>query len=377
MAEPQTAAPPPPEPRPSRGVVEPTTPPGVEPLETPRRPARRAYTTGDAGLDARLMAVVQEIGAADPRLTFEMLVTAVKMAKPPLDRLDRKLINASLKEMRYAFGVFSAYRDRRKVTVFGSARVQPGDPDYDVARDFGRRIVEAGWMVITGAGPGIMRAGQEGAGHESSFGVNIVLPFENAPNEFIADDPKLINFKYFFTRKLMFIKEAEAFALFPGGYGTMDELFELLVLVQTGKSDLHPIVLLEREGGDYWPAVDRAMRDVLLAQGMIDAADRGFYHIAANPADAVAHIERFYRVYHSQRYVGEELIVRLSSPLDAARIAALNAEFADILRGEIRTVGASEPEIRDDDVVTLPRLSVPFDRVHFARLRRLIDRIND
>ncbi|HEV3231094.1 MAG TPA: LOG family protein, partial [Candidatus Dormibacteraeota bacterium] len=250
-------------------------------------------------------------------------------------------------------------------------------PDYDVARDFGRRIVERGWMVITGAGPGIMRAGHEGAGQESSFGVNIVLPFENAPNEFIADDPKLINFKYFFTRKLMFIKEADAFALFPGGFGTLDELFELLVLLQTGKSDLHPIVLLERPGGDFWPGIERMMRDTLGARGLIDDDDLGFYHVAADVEDAVDHIERFYRVYHSQRYVGDKLILRLTSMPDGATVAALNQEFADVLRGPIVPATASEAEVRDGDVPDLPRLSAPFDRMHYARLRQLVDRLNN
>ncbi|HXA41357.1 MAG TPA: TIGR00730 family Rossman fold protein [Candidatus Solibacter sp.] len=340
------------------------------------RTARRPYGTGDADLDRRLMELVSEIQAIDPQLTFEMLVTAVRVAHAPLGRLDRKVINVALKEMRYAFGVFSRYRDRRKVTTFGSARVERDAPEYEMAVEFGRIAAERGWMVVTGAGPGIMEAVNKGAGKESSFGVNIVLPFENKPNPFVASDPKLMNFRYFFTRKLMFIKEADAFVLFPGGFGTLDELFELLTLIQTGKSDVHPIVMLEPPGGTYWTEMDRALRSLLRERGYVDEDDLHLYHLTHDPAAAVDHIDRFYRVYHSQRYVGDRLILRLSSAPTVEEVAALNQEFADILRGPIVAAAASEPEVRDDDVVDLARLSVPFDRTHFARLRMLIDRIN-
>jgi uncharacterized protein (TIGR00730 family) len=322
------------------------------------------------------MELVREIQAIDPQLTYEMLVTAVKVADAPLGRLDRKMINVALKEMRYAFGVFSRYRHRRKVTTFGSARVDPDDPEYSLAVDFGRIAAERDWMVVTGAGPGIMEAVNKGAGKESSFGVNIVLPFENKPNPFVASDPKLMNFRYFFTRKLMFIKEADAFALFPGGFGTLDELFELLTLVQTGKSDVHPIVMIEPPGGSYWPEMDIALRRLLRERGYIDEEDMHLYHLTDDPAEAVDHIQRFFRVYHSQRYVGQRLILRLSSVPTNAEVAGLNDEFGDILRGPIVSVKATEAELRDDDVVELPRLAVPFDRTHFARLRVLIDRIN-
>ena len=343
--------------------------------------ARRRYSTGDEELDKRLIALVEELGTdlaePDARLAFETLVTAVRLAREPLSRLDRKLLNASLKEMRYAFGVFSRYRDRKKVSVFGSARTTPSDPNHQLAVDFGRRIAEEGWMVVTGAGPGIMSATNEGAGQESSFGVNIVLPFEAKPNAFIARDPKLINFKYFFTRKLMFMKEADAFVLFPGGFGTLDELFELLTLSQTGKSDPHPIVMLEAGDAPYWRSVDRQLRDLLAKHGYIDEEDLGLYQITTSVEEAIAHIQGFYRVYHSQRYVGGDLILRLSSPVDDATIAALSREFGDILLGPIERTEASAAEKQDEDVPDLPRLRVPFDRVHFSRLRRLIDRLNE
>src|SRR3984893_10144236 len=245
------------------------------PTRGPAARTRRQYSTGDAELDRRLSALVEELelSPVDARSTFELLVTAIRMASEPLSRLDRKLINASVKEMRYAFNVFSKYRDRKKVSVFGSARTPPDDSNYQLAKGLVRRMAEAGWMVVTGAGPGIMSAANEGAGQESSFGVNIVLPFEAKPNPFIASDPKLINFKYFFTRKLMFMKEADAFVLFPGGFGTLDELFELLTLSQTGKSSLHPIVMLEAPGTGYWEEFDRHVRDNIIGRGFADAAD--------------------------------------------------------------------------------------------------------
>jgi uncharacterized protein (TIGR00730 family) len=319
-------------------------------------------------MDQRLRALVEEIAPEDPQLTFEMLATVMRVANEPIGRLDRKMINVALKEMRYAFAVFSRYRHRRKVTVFGSARVAEGDPDYEAAKEFGRLMAQQQWMIVTGAGPGIMQAGNEGAGQ--------VLPFENAANQYIAGDPKLINFKYFFTRKLMFIKEADAFVLFPGGFGTMDELFELLTLEQTGKSDLHPIVMLEAPGTGYWEAFDRHVRDDVVARGYADEADAELYHITDDPADAVRHIQEFYRVYHSQRWVGDRLILRLAIAPDEAVLKQISEEFADILREPVRSTVASAAETRDDDVPDLPRIQLAFDRIHYGRLRQLIIRLN-
>lgn len=340
---------------------------------------RKLYSTGDAEFDRKLNALVEELhlSPVDARSTYELLVTAIRMAGEPLSRLDRKLINASIKEMRYAFNVFSKYRDRKKVSVFGSARTPASDPNYQLAKELARRMAEAGWMVVTGAGPGIMSAANEGAGQESSFGVNIVLPFEAKPNPFIASDPKLINFKYFFTRKLMFMKEAEAFVLFPGGFGTLDELFELLTLSQTGKSDLHPIVMLEAEKTDYWPQIDRTLREALLTRGYIDREDLGLYHLTESVDDAVGYIQRFYRIYHSQRYVDGKLILRLNTDIPDVKIAQLSQEFSTILRGPIERATASAGERQDGDVPDLPRLRLDFDRSHFGRLRLLIDRLNE
>src|SRR3984893_14971011 len=345
----------------------------------PRTGTRRLYSTGDAEIDRKLTALVDELELSpiDARSTYELLVTAIRMASEPLSRLDRKLINASVKEMRYAFNVFSKYRDRKKVSVFGSARTPPDDSNHPLAKGLVRRMAEAGWMVVTGAGPGIMSAANEGAGQESSFGVNIVLPFEAKPNPFIASDPKLINFKYFFTRKLMFIKEAEAFVLFPGGFGTLDELFELLTLSQTGKSDLHPIVMLEAPGSGYWPEIDRTLKEALLTRGYIDREDVELYHLTESIDDAVDHIQRFYRVYHSQRYVDGKLILRLNTGIPDEQIAQLSQEFSHLFGAPIERTTASTGERQDGDVPDLPRLRLDFDRSHFGRLRQLIDRLNE
>lgn len=339
---------------------------------------RRAYSSGNRRVDERIRALVAEFGGTDPDLVFEVIATALRLARDDVGRLDRKIINSALKEMRYAFRVFAPYRHERKVTIFGSARTLPGDPEYVTARDFAREIVAHGWMVVTGAGPGIMEAAQEGAGGERSFGVNIRLPFEAQPNPFIAEDPKLINFKYFFTRKLMFMKEAEAFVLLPGGFGSLDESFELLTLVQTGKSDLHPIVLLDPPGGTFWKQFDGFVRDELVARGLVSLEDLDLYLCTDDVGEAVGEIERFYRSYHSQRFVGERLILRLVTMPEAAVLRKLSEEFADILTaGAIEPAEPSPEELRDGDAVDLPRIALSFDRTHFGRLRKLIDRLND
>jgi uncharacterized protein (TIGR00730 family) len=279
--------------------------------------------------------------------------------------------------MRYAFHVFSAYRGTRKLSIFGSARIGRGEPAWQVAHDVAAAIVERGWMVMTGAGPGIMEAGNEGAGRESSFGVNIQLPFEQSANPAIDGDPKLINFRYFFTRKLTFVKESDAFCLLPGGFGTMDESFEVLTLLQTGKAYPMPVVLLDAPGSTYWENWRRFVEDELLANHLINEVDLCLVHITDDVADAVAHIEDFYRNYHSMRYVGRRLVVRHQHPLTDAQIVELTAEFDDIIEtGALERVGPSASERADDDVVDLARLAFHFDQTGHARLRQLIDRLN-
>ena len=339
---------------------------------------RRAYSTGDAEVDERIRALVTDYGGLDADLAFEIIATALRLAKDDVGRLDRKIVNSALKEMRYAFRVFAPYRHERKVTIFGSARSRTSDAEYEQARAFAKEIVARGWMVVTGAGPGVMEGAQEGAGGERSFGVNIRLPFEAQPNPYIAEDPKLINFKYFFTRKLMFIKEADAFVLLPGGFGTLDETFELLTLIQTGKSDLHPIVLLDPPGGVFWKKFETWAEEDLFERGFVSPEDRSLYMLTDDPAVAVDEILRFYRVYHSQRFVAGRLILRLNAMPAESALEKLSNEFADIItRGVVEPVGASAEEIRDDDAVDLPRIAFWFDRMNYGRLRLLIDRLNE
>jgi uncharacterized protein (TIGR00730 family) len=337
------------------------------------KPARRF----DSEIEALLESYTSHLQGPDKDLAREIVTTALKMSEEQVSRLDRKIVNTALKELRHAFRVFAPYKGVRKVSVFGSARTVRGDPAYTAARDFSKQIAEEGWMVITGAGPGIMEAGHEGAGGAKSFGANIILPFEAKPNPVIAQDQKLINFKYFFTRKLTFMKEADAFVLLPGGFGTMDEAFELLTLMQTGKSDLHPVVLLDPPGGDYWAKFDSYLREELIARGYVDDDDTALYRRVDDPKLAVAEIEQFYRVYHSQRIVGRRVIVRLNSAPDEATLKLLSDEFSDILSKPIRSVQASTTELRDEDVPKLPRIALAFDRQHIGRLRQLIDRLND
>src|SRR4051812_10065437 len=249
------------------------------------------------------------------QLVQQLRETADKLIRDNTPRGDVKLLNTALKELRYAFKVFAPYRHRRKVTVFGSARLSADHPAYQQAVEFGRRIAEADFMVITGAASGIMEAGHVGAGRENSIGVNILLPFEQDANVVIAGDAKLMHLKYFFTRKLLFVKESDAVALFPGGFGTQDEGFEVLTLIQTGKSHLFPVVMVDEPGGDYWRLWQRYIEDVLLARRMISSADLALFKVTDSVAEAVAEIVGFYRVYHSMRYVREDLILRLQRPL--------------------------------------------------------------
>ncbi|MGZ4145571.1 MAG: LOG family protein [Actinomycetota bacterium] len=343
----------------------------------PRSSRRVVRPSGDPDLDARLQEFVANLDPTDQRITLEALGTLLQLSHEGVSRLDRKIANTALKEMRHAFNMFAPFRGTRKVTIFGSARTSKEHAEYEATKDFARRISAEGWMVVTGAGPGIMEAGHEGAAAENSIGVNILLPFEAKPNPVIADNPKLINFKYFFTRKLMFIKESDGFLLAPGGFGTLDETFELLTLIQTGKSDLHPIVMMDAPGGDYWLGFESFLKKELLRRGFVDEADFSLFRMTDSPEEAVKEIMHFYRVYHSERYVGDHLVLRLNIAPGEHELKELSAEFADLLDGPIQTVEASPAERRDDDVPDLPRIALSFDRQRTGRLRLLIDRLND
>ena len=336
------------------------------------------YRTGDAELDAAIGELVDRIGSEkDSDLIFEMVVSAARLARDHADRGDLKIANAALKEMRHAFSVFAPYRWARKAAIFGSARTQVVDPLYTQTLNLARELAAAEWMVITGAGPGIMEAGIEGAGVENSFGVGIQLPFEAASSQFLADDPKLINFRYFFTRKLMFVKEADGFVLLPGGFGTLDEAFELLTLVQTGKAQINPIVLLDVPGGTYWTRWLEFITAELGARSYISPGDTSLFCITDDTRVALDELTSFFTNYHSQRYVEGDLVLRLQHEPDAELLARLNREFADIVvRGTIERIDATRIEVADNDVPDLPRLRFRFDRHSYARLRAMIDVIN-
>lgn len=318
-------------------------------------------------------------GAPEPLAQYvsEIMVTATRLLDDQTSLADVKLLNAALRELRSAFRVFARYRGVRKVTTFGSSRTVEGDPAYRQAERFARRITEEGFMVITGAGPGVMRACQAGAGRERSFGVNIKLPFEQQPNEFIANDPKLVGFKYFFTRKLLFVKEAHAVAIFPGGFGTYDEAFECLTLVQTGKSHPMPIVFVDVPGGDFWATWKRRhVEGELLARGLISEEDLSLFRVTDDVETAVTEIVQFYRVFHSSRYVGDKLVLRLTRQPPSDVVERLNAQFPDLLANGRITLRGPLPEENGDETDRLPRLVLQFNRVSFGRLRQMIDFLN-
>jgi uncharacterized protein (TIGR00730 family) len=337
----------------------------------------------NAQIDAEIDKLVADVVATkdglstDADLVREIIVTALKLIKDETGRGDIKMMNTALKELRYSSLVFDPHKDDKKVAVYGSARTPADDPNYLLAEEFAHKMAhDHGFMVITGAGPGIMEAANKGAGTEASFGVNIRLPFENGANEYLSPG-KVINFKYFFTRKVQIVKESDGFALFPGGFGTMDEAFELLTLVQTGKSDLHPIVMIDSPGTGYWRAWEHLCQ-TLIEQGMISPHDTNLYHVTTDVDEAVHHITRFFAVYHSQRYVDQRLILRLTSQVPDELVAELNDEFADIIAsGSIVKVEATQAEIDSGDNVDLPRLMFDFNRRSYGRLRALIDRLNN
>ncbi len=357
---------------------------GVEPLEpqsvrtnTARQRSRRRTGSGDPAIDQKIREFLDDpaIQVENEDRLQDILETAFRMARTA-NRGEMKLVARSLREMGRSFRVFAPYRGTRKVSIFGSARTPPDDPAYEITRAFAREIASRGWMVITGAGPGIMQAGHEGAGKKSSFGVGIMLPFEQGANPFIAGDQKLIDFKYFFTRKIAFMKESDAFVLCPGGFGTLDEAFELLTLMQTGKTAIRPVVLLDPPRGRYWSEWLDFVRDHLIGARLASPEDLAFFEAADNVEHAASVIERFYSNYDSARYVGERLVVRMKRAPSPGQLAWLNTEFADIVKsGEIEPVNASPAEVKDGDVPDLARIAW-LPRHNFGRIRQMIDAIN-
>jgi uncharacterized protein (TIGR00730 family) len=307
----------------------------------------------------------------------DIIESALKILTDVEDSGDVRVIQTAIRELRYSFRLFAPYATVRKVTIFGSARTQPSKMEYQQAVEFGRKITEAGFMVITGAGGGIMQAGHEGAGPEKSFGVNIRLPWEQGVNPVIREDKKLVTLKYFFTRKLIFIRHSDAIALFPGGFGTMDEGYEALTLMQTGKSQLMPLVLVDRPGGTYWRTWDKQVREHLLRDQLISPDDLNLYQITDDTDQAVRIITRFYRNFHSSRFVKDLLVIRLKHAPTPTALEALNEDFADIIAGpSIQRVAPTAEEGDDDDHVDLPRLAFGFNRRDYGRLRQMIDVLN-
>lgn len=333
---------------------------------------------GDPELRRRIQELVAYKGGGhNADLVEDVVENALKLLHDVEDRGDVRVIQTALRELRYAFKLFAPYAGTRKVTIFGSARTQPNKIEYQQAVEFGRKIADAGFMVITGAGPGIMQAGHEGAGPERSFGANIRLPWEQNANPVISQDKKLVTFKYFFTRKLTFLRHSDAIVLFPGGFGTMDEGYEAITLMQTGKSRLMPLVLIDRPGGTYWKTWDKNIREHLLRDQLISPDDLCLYQITDNTDEAVKIITRFYRNFHSSRFLREQFIIRLKHAPSTTALEALNEDFADIIAGEKMHVIETTPEERDDeDFVELPRIAFGFDRRQYGRLRQLIDALN-
>lgn len=329
----------------------------------------------------RGLSIEQRVAAArtpaERRLYRSLLDTVATLLERGTEVIDLKVADSALAEMAEAFGVFQPLRRRMKVTIFGSARTEADHPAYRQARSFAAAMSGAGWMVVTGAGPGIMAAGLEGAGRDQSVGVNIRLPHEQGANRFIAQDPKLVEMRYFFTRKLMLLKESDGFIVLPGGFGTLDEGFELLTLLQTGKAEPAPVVLLDVPGGTFWDGWSRFLAEEVEPRGLVSEDDRAFFTITDDVSAATAELLGFYRNYRSCRWVGDLLVLRMAVGPDGEQLTDLNRRFGDIVTsGVIRRIDPLPPERADGDVVDLPRLALRFDRVHYGRLRQLIDAVN-
>jgi uncharacterized protein (TIGR00730 family) len=331
-----------------------------------------------AALDALVDTLLPELPEGyDRRLARHLLRTSVALVRQRPATLDLKIAGTALREMADAFAMFDATRGVQKVTIFGSARTSVDDPLYHAAREVARGLADAGWMVITGAGPGIMQAGMEGAGRERSIGVSIKLPFEQGANPVIAGDPKYVSMRYFFTRKLMLVKESRGFVCLPGGFGTLDETFELLTLTQTGKGVPVPIVFLDTPGDPYWEMVDEFVREQLVARGLVAGTDRNLYVITDSCEEAVREVVGFYRNYDSMRYVGDTLVVRVQHPPTAAQLARLEAEFGHLCeQGTFSIIEPMPPEVRDGDRLELHRIGFMFGRHGYGDLREMIDLLN-
>ena len=332
----------------------------------------------DPGLKKRIDELIARKGRGfNEENVSDIIENALRLLTDVEDTGDVRVIQTALRELRYAFKLFAPYAHLRKVSIFGSARTLPTRLEYQQAVEFSRKIAQAGFMVITGAGGGIMHAGHEGAGPKNSFGVNIRLPWEQTANPIIREDKKLVTFKYFFTRKLIFIRHSDAIALFPGGFGTMDEGYEALTLMQTGKSQLMPLVLIDRPGGTFWKTWDKHVREHLLRDQLISPDDLHLYQITDDTDQAVKLITRFYRNFQSTRFVKELFVIRLKHPPTESALEAMNEDFADIIGGaKLHRLEPTPEEVADNDALELPRIAFGFNRRDYGRLRQLIDVLN-
>lgn len=338
----------------------------------------KVYSTGDKDVDDLIDKLAEKSGVPETAgLLHEMLTTAFKLGRESGDRGDLKLVNNALKELRYSLKVFSPFRSVKKVVIFGSARSKKTSAEYRTAEEFAQKITAKEYMVVTGGGPGIMEAGNKGAGAGKDFALNIRLPFEQKANPYISQKDRIINFKYFFVRKLIFVKETDATVLFPGGFGTHDEGFEMLTLIQTGKSKPRPVVLMEPKGSTYWTDWKRFVRRQLAGNGFIDKEDLNLFHIARTVDEAIRFIEDFYKVYHSIRFVSGTTVLRLNRAISETTLRTLNKKFAKVLvSGKITRVEPEAIEFREGDVPDLPRIAMNFNLRDFGKLNEMIRVIN-
>jgi hypothetical protein len=337
------------------------------------------FTRSNGEIDELIDDIVRMAGVHHPGVIREMIITALKAGQETDYLADLKLMGTTMKEMRYTNKIFGPFRHRRKVTIFGSARTAPDEPIYRKCVTFSRLLAERGYMVITGGGPGIMQAGNEGAGAQNSFAVNIRLPFEQETNPVMSASRNVITYKYFFNRKVAFLKEAQAVALFPGGFGTLDEAMEALTLVQTGKNPPIPVVLIDDDDGDYWENWFQFLRKTLLKRGLISGEDFSLFTMTRDPLEAVEVIESFYRVYHSCRFVGHTLVIRLNRALSPEQAQTLESEFIEIIEpGSSLKLSGPLPEEQDQpDLLHLPRLTFEFNRRNYGLLEAFIRRISE
>ena len=331
-----------------------------------------------AELQKSIADLVGEFGSIhNTDYVMQLITTSLELGTDKTSTLDLKIASSALKEMREAFAMFQPFTQRRKVTIFGSARTKKDDPLYLHTQNVAKSLADQGWMVVTGAGPGIMEAGMEGAGRERSIGVSIRLPFESSANSIIAGDEKYVSMRYFFTRKLMLVKESQAFLCLPGGFGTLDETFELLTLTQTGKGVPVPIVLLDLPGDRFWHSIDELIRNQLLVRGLVSKEDLALYRVCDSISDATSEIQTFYRNYHSIRYIGKHLIMRLNNEPTAQKLQELHAKFGNLCRsGGFEVVQPHSAERAENDHVDKYRLRFDPNRSDAGGLREMINFLN-